>query len=458
MRQLGYEMIDLLVARMAGIRDAPAWAGADRSHMEDRLREAAPDEPQDFSAIVRQIETDVLPFSERTDHPRFFAYIPGGPSWPSVLGDLVASGANIFQGTWLAASGPTEIELVVLDWFKEWLGYPSGSEGLLVSGGSEANLTAIACARLTTIGAHDSSAVMYLTDQVHSSVSRAARILGFEEGQLHEIETDDNFRMKPDALEQAIAEDRRSGRRPFLVAANAGATNTGQVDLLNELGDLCTDSGLWLHVDAAYGGFLALSERGKRSLSGLERADSITLDPHKTLFQQWGTGCLLVRKPGLLHEAFHVMPDYLRDSSAREGTINFADRGLQLTRPARALKIWLSLKYFGVNEFRRAIDSSLDLAERAEEWIRESPRLELLAASLGIVCFRRVEPGFSADELELLNTRIVADLAASGSGYLSSTRLDDQYALRICVVNYRSTEADVRAVLDFIENASAELG
>jgi len=206
-------------------------------------------------------------------------------------------------------------------------------------------------------------------------------------------------------------------------------------------------------VDGAYGGFAALTERGRSWLAGIERADSVTLDPHKGLYQPWGTGCLLVREGGLLGEAFHVLPDYLQDAQVRGAEVNFADRGIQLTRPARALKIWLSLQLFGVAAFRAAVDTALDLAAGAQERIERSASLELLSpATLGIVCFRRFVQGAGEEALERANAALVQDLAESGVGFVSSTRLDGRYALRLCVENHRSRAEDVERVLGWLES------
>lgn len=453
MRRLGYRIIDLVTERIARLDQGPVWQGAPRSAMEARLREPPPALPGDFEAILRRLTTDVLPYAARIDHPRFFAYVPGCPTWPGILGDLLASGYNIFQGTWLASAGPSELELVVLDWFKEWLGYAPEAAGLLVSGGSAANLTALACAREARLGERFDDAVLYFSTETHSSVERAARILGFRRDQIRRVPVDEEFRLRLDALEAAVGEDARAGRRPFLVVASAGTTNTGAVDPLPELASFCAGAGLWLHVDGAYGGFAVLTERGRERLRGIEQADSITLDPHKWLYQPFEAGCLLVREGTLLRDAFHIMPDYLQDTAVGGGEVNFADRGIQLTRGARALKIWLSLKYFGVNAFRQAIDHSLDLALNAQERIQASPTLELLApATLGIVCFRR-HPEGEDDEavLERMNVQLAQRLKESGLAMLSSTRIHGKYALRLCPLNHRSRVEDVEAVLEWIE-------
>ena len=455
MRELGYRVVDLLVERTAGLREARVWRGASRAEMESRLREAPPSGPTGFDELLRRLEADVLPFTGHHDHPRFFGYIPSCPTWPGILGDFLAAGVNIFSGTWLQSAGASTVELVVLDWFRQWVGYPGQASGILVSGGSQANLTAIACAQETKAGGRSGNAVVYVSTQGHSSLARALRILGFRSEQVRALPVDERHRLRADALTAAIEKDVRAGREPFLAVANAGATNTGAVDPLREIAAVCAEAGVWLHVDAAYGGFAVLTERGRGWLEGIDQADSITLDPHKWLYQPYEAGCLLVREGTLLSRAFHIMPEYLQDTAVGGVEVNFADRGVQLTRSARALKLWLSIQSFGVDAFRDAIDRSLDLAVVAQERISASEGLELLSpATLGIVCFRRRPPGMTAEgSLERLNASLARKLMESGEGMVSSTRVDGRYALRLCVLNHRSGAADVERVLGWLERA-----
>ncbi|MBA2536102.1 MAG: aminotransferase class V-fold PLP-dependent enzyme [Actinobacteria bacterium] len=455
MRELGYRIVDLLVDRIGSLDETRAWRGASRAEMESRLREPPPDRATDFDELLRRLASDVLPFAGHHDHPRFFGYIPSCPTWPGILGDFLASGVNTFQGTWLQSAGASTVELVVIDWFRQWVGYPGQASGILLSGGSQANLTALACARETQPGGRTDNAVVYLSSQGHSSVARALRVLGFASEQVRALPVEDRYRLRPDALAAAIENDVRAGRQPFLVVANAGATSTGAVDPLGEIASICAEQSVWLHVDAAYGGFAVLTDRGRSLLAGIEQADSVTLDPHKWLYQPYEAGCLLVREGPLLSRAFHIMPDYLQDTAVGGVEVNFADRGVQLTRSARALKLWLSLQYFGVDAFRAAIDRSLDLALLAQERIEASSELELLSpATLGIVCFRRRPAGVVEEgTLERLNSDLDRRLAESGEGMISSTRIDGRYALRLCVLNHRSRAEDVERVLGWLERA-----
>jgi glutamate/tyrosine decarboxylase-like PLP-dependent enzyme len=458
MRRTGYATVDLLVELLATPSDDAVMRRASPDEMERRLDRSPPEDAVAFDDVLGELNEHVLPFMSRGDHPRYFAFIPGNGTWPGALGDFVASAMNLYAGCWMEGAGPTQLELTVLNWFKEWVGYPREAGGILVSGGSAANMTALACARETLLGAMAPDVVAYVSDQSHSSVARAARALGFRPEQVRVIPAGRDLRLRPDLLDEAMAADLEAGRRPLFVSASAGSTNTGAIDDLDALATVARARGAWFHVDAAYGGFAALTDRGRAMLAGIERADSITLDPHKWLYQPFECGCLLVRERRHLREAFEVSPDYLADTHVASGEVNFSDLGLQLTRMSRAVKVWTSLRTFGVGAFRATIDRCLDLAIAAQTRIEESPDLELLLpAQLGIVCFRRTADGADEATLERMNAVLLEKLALSGYGLISSTRLHGRYALRLCILNHTSTEAAVHGVLDWLANAEVDL-
>jgi aromatic-L-amino-acid/L-tryptophan decarboxylase len=449
MRELGYRTVDMLVDRIAGPA-GPVVHSATPDDLRERLAMAAPEGPAAFEDILEGLQRDVLPYVARISHPGYMAFIPGEGTWPGALGDLIASALNLDTCWWLGASGPSALELAVLEWFKHWVGYPDEAAGVLVSGGSAANLTALACAREERLGAMDEGAVVYMSDQTHSSLARAARALGFRPDQVRVIPTDHLARMRPDALRAAIAADRAAGRRPLVVVANAGTTAAGAVDPFAELSHICVREGIWLHVDGAYGAFACLTERGRSALAGMELADSITLDPHKWLYQPVELGALLVRNGSALRRGFEITPVYLQDIEAVDHEVNFSDLGLQLTRTCRALKLWISLRYFGVAAFRAAIDRCLDLALHAESEIEASTQLELMSpASLGVVTFRRHPPGIDNEAtLERINAQLAGLIEHGGEVFVSSARVRGRYVLRLCVLNHSTSRVEVDRALE----------
>jgi len=442
----------VIVERDEGLAGEVAWRGSSRRELESVLREAPPEAGRPAHEVLERAVRDVLPVAARVDHPRFFAFVPSAPTWPGVLADFLAAGFNTFQGTWLGSGGPSQLELVVTDWVRDWIGYPETAGGLFTSGGSAASLDALVAAR-EFAGAPDRPTV-YMSDQSHSALERAARIVGVRARHIRKVGSDDQFRIRMDALARRVAEDRDAGLVPIAVCANAGTTSTGSVDPLNELADFCRDQELWLHVDGAYGGFAVLTERGRILLDGIARADSVTLDAHKWLFQPFEAGCLLVRDVRHLERAFRVSPEYLQDTRLGEEHVNFGDRGLQLSRSFRALKVWMSIQTFGMAAFRRAVGNGIELADRAAAYVEASAELELLSpASLGVVCFRHRPDASDLDEaaLEALNEKVQARVIQDGVAMMSSTRLHGTYALRLCILSHATTWADVRETLEAIE-------
>jgi glutamate/tyrosine decarboxylase-like PLP-dependent enzyme len=302
---------------------------------------------------------------------------------------------------------------------------------------------------------------VYLSNQTHASIDRGLRILGISAAQIRRIPTDANFRMDTAELVREIRSDREAGLRPFAVVANAGTTNTGAVDPLPSIAEIARTYSLWFHVDAAYGGFAALTERGRRSLSGIEQADSLALDPHKWFYCPFEAGCVLVRNGGLMRETFRIMPEYMVDVARQDREVNFCDYGLQLTRSFRALKVWMALKTYGACRFRQIIDRCLDLTDYAARWFERSPRIELVTRpQLGIFTFRYVPDRLPTLDtqayLNQLNEKLVAKIIASRRLMLSSTRLGSQTVLRLCVLNHRTRKEDIKEALSLIEQLGRE--
>ena len=443
MRRLGYRAVDRVVAHLEGIRDLPPIRTVEPTALAG-LAGGCPEEPGDPVAELEGVFADVLAFGAQQPHPRMFARVPGPSNYVSAVAQFVAAGVNAFSASWLSGSGATAIELAVLDWMRDWLGLPAETEGTLTTGGSMGHLTALAAAA-SRRGVDRGRATGYLSDQTHSTVERAWRVLGFDPGHLRVLPSDRAQRLPTEAVSAAVAADRTAGLDPFVVVGTSGTTSTGAVDPLPELADLAAAEGLWFHVDGAYGAPAALCDAGRRVLGGIERADSIALDPHKWLFQPFELGAVLLRQPGVLEEAFTLEGAYLRDT--HDDGVQMRNRGVELSRSARALRVWLSLRVFGLAAFRDAVAHGIALAEHAERVLRARPGWEVLSpAQLAIVCFAPTE----GDVDELL-ARAIAD----GYAAPSSTLVGGRVALRLCTINPRTTFADIEGTIDRLEALAA---
>ena len=456
MRRAGYAAVDALAARMAEPEAEPVLRRASPAEMRERLGGAPPEQGAGLDAVLARVIEDVLPYQAGTNHPGYFAFIPYFTTWPAALAEFIAAAANVSPWAWLESPAATQIELEVIDWFRDWLGMPEGTAGVLVSGGSAANLTALLVAREAAGGPSEDS-VVYVSDQGHSSLARTARAMGLRPHQIRVLPTDDRWRLQPETVIAAVGADRRAGRVPIALCASAGSTSTGAVDPLPGLADLCAAEGLWLHVDAAYGGFAALTPEGRALLTGIERADSVTVDPHKWLFQPLECGGVLVRDGERLARTFAIHPDYLDSTETHTtGEANLGEWGLQLSRGTHALKVWMSVQAFGLAAFRAAIDRNMELAAYAEELVHGHDTLTVMApASLGIVCFRREWPGCDEAETERRGIALADALERSGDAFVSTTRLAGRHAIRLCILNPTSGAAHVRRVIEHFAQAPA---
>jgi len=399
-----------------------------------------------------------VPKSFNTPGPGYLAYIPGGGLFASAVAGLIADAVNRYTGLWLPAPGLVQLEVNVLRWMCRSVGYGEGSGGILTSGGSLANFSALVTARRERLGEDFLDGVLYASDQVHHSVQKAAWLAGFADRHVRVVESDERFRLRVDRLAEQVQADRAAGRRPFLVVANGGSTNTGAVDDLEALAELCAREGLWLHVDAAYGGFFALTERGRRALRGMGRADSITLDPHKGLFLPYGSGALVVREATALRRAHSVHADYLPESQSDPEHVDFADISPELSRPNRGLAVWLPLALHGVGAFRWALDEKLDLARWAADELRHMPGMELVAEpQLTVVPFRLSDRGLHPAASDARNRALLAAVNRRRRVFLSGTLLRGRFVLRLCVLSFRTHRQRMEAALEDIREAVAEL-
>ncbi len=448
MRRLGYRMVDMVVDHWAAMSDKPAAVAMEVSEIRPRLREPLPEEPGNWETALEKARRDVFESMGQIAHPRFLAFVPGPSNPVASLADIMTSGYNTAASLWREAPGPVELELTTLEWVKDLVGLQSHADGAFTSGGSVANMVGLAVARGTRLGSDMSGAVIYCTDQTHSCVARGLRILGFAPDQVRAIGVDDEHSMDLASLKAAIDADRASGRKPFCIVANAGTTNTGAVDDLHAIADLAGEQNLWVHVDGAYGGAGMLSEEGRRLMAGMERADSIVIDPHKWLFQPYEAGICFVREPGLMGRTFASNPEYLQDVAEGEDEVNFSERGIQLSRGLRAFKLWLSLKVFGAKAYRDAVERGVQLARDAEAMLRKSGRFDVVTpAKLAVVTFRLTRDGLDDRATDRMQRAVVDALLKDGYAFVTSTELKGHTCLRFCTINPRITHDDLAGTI-----------
>lgn len=444
MRRLGYETIDMLVAHMAELADLPQGGPETRAKLEQLLPAELPTGPRDPQEVLAEVGEVILKHQMHTQHPRFFGFVPSPSNYVGVLADSLASGFNVFAGTWLEGSAAAVVELRLVRWLADALGMPDSAGGIFTTGGSMANMTALATARSARLGEHRDNAIVYASEEAHSSLARGLGFLGFSPQQYCQLASDDAFRLRPSDLRARIAADRANGSHPFAVVANAGSTNTGAIDPLAELADVCADEGLWLHVDGAFGAAAALVPEERARLAGIERADSVMVDPHKWLFQPYEIGCLLVRDREVLHRAFFTRPPYLDDTAGDETEINFCEYGPQLTRSFKALKLWLTLQVFGTDSFEAAIRRGLTLTRDAAEIVQSMRDWQLMAPpGLGVVAFRFAPEELSAEDTDRINAAISVRLRQSGLAFVSTSQLRGRTILRVCPLNPRTSRKDL---------------
>ncbi|MFT3766626.1 MAG: pyridoxal-dependent decarboxylase [Minicystis sp.] len=452
-------MVDLAMDRIekhiASLPRQPMHGTTGGKKLARALREPMPERGRSFDRLLRLLFGRVIPASLNTASPGYLAYIPGGGIFHSAVADLIADATNRYVGVWLAAPALAQLEENVVQWFCAMLGLPAGAGGLLTTGGSLANLIAVVTARRERLPADFLRGTIYASEEAHHSMRKAALIAGFPPERVRAIPTDDRFRMIPEAVADAVRADRAEGLTPFLLAVAAGTTSTGAVDDLPALADLAARENLWLHVDAAYGGFFALTERGRAALRGIERADSITLDPHKGLFLPYGTGCLVVRDREALRRAHAVSASYLPPMQTEEGLVDYCELGPELSRDARGLRVWIPLKMHGAAVFRGALDEKLDLARWAADALRKIDGIEIVAEpELSLLAFRARVAGKTEAELDAFNKRLCAKVNEKQRVLLTGAVVKGRFLVRMCILSFR-THADRVAMA--VEDVAASL-
>jgi aromatic-L-amino-acid decarboxylase len=458
MRHLVAQAVEQIVAHLESLPTQPAVNTEGGTELARSLVEPLPQIGQPYDALLDLLFSRVIPKSFNTASPGYLAYIPSGGIFHAAVADLITDAVNRYMGIWLAAPGLAQLEVNVIRWFCDLVGYPSSATGFLTTGGSLANFSALVTARRERLPENFLSGILYVSDQTHHSVQKAALLAGLPPQNVRLIPSDAQFRVRVEMLEQAIAKDRQAGFTPFLLVGNAGTTNTGAVDDLQALAELAQRERLWLHVDAAYGGFFLLTTNGRALMAGIERADSITLDPHKGLFLPYGTGSLLVRDGAALKRAHSVSAHYLPDTQEDPDLVDFSQISPELSREFRGLRIWLPLKMHGIAPFRHNLQEKLDLARWATEELRKITDVEIVAApQLSIVAFRLIRPGLDTDSLNQLNRALLNRINARKRIYLSGTMLGDRFALRICVLSFRTHFDRMQDGLADIRTAVSEI-
>ncbi|SCF35890.1 Glutamate or tyrosine decarboxylase [Micromonospora purpureochromogenes] len=475
-REMGMEAVEWVAAYHGSIRDRPVAPRTSAAALKDLLAEPLPVQGRDFSQLLDVFRDVIVPGSRHNGHPRFFGYVSAPGTAVASVADFLASALNANLPAWRSAPAPTELEHVAIDWIKEALGCAPTAGGLFMSGGSMANFAALAAARHRHCGdvvarhgvsAHPRPLRIYASQEAHHSIHKAAALLGIGRGNVREVAIDARFRMDVNDLVRKIEEDRAADADPFCVVASAGTVGTGAVDPLTEIAATAKRYGLWMHVDACYGGFARLARSARPLFDGLSEADSIALDPHKWLYLPADCGCLIYRDPEAARGAFALDADYTRVMQTEPAeAFTFWDYGPDLSRRFRALKVWMVLAHAGSQAVGEAIESNLDCARYLAELVDASDDFELLSpVELSIFCFRYLPPaartgprsGVDGQELDRVNERILVSLQESGSSYLSNATINGRFALRGCVLNYRTTRKDMEVLLDDVRRAAEQV-
>jgi aromatic-L-amino-acid decarboxylase len=468
-RRFGHQAVDWVADYLAGVGRYPVLARTEPGAIRSALPVAPPRGPESMEAILADFQSTVVPGITHWNHPAFFAYFAITGSGPGILGELLASALNVNGMLWKTSPAATELEEGVLDWLRQMVGLPAGLFGIIMDTASVASLCAMAAAREATDPRLREQGMVggprlrvYTSEQAHSSIEKAALVLGVGRQGVRKIPVDSEFRMDAAALAAAIVEDRRAGWHPFCVVATVGTTSTTSVDPVPAIADICEREALWLHVDGAYAGMAALVPEFRWVLEGCGRADSVVINPHKWLFTPIDCSALYCRHADVLRRAFSLVPEYLRTAESEQSSVHdFMDYGIQLGRRFRALKLWMVIRYFGWDGLVARIRSHIALGQQFKAWVDAHPDFERLApAPLSVVCFRAHpsgRPALSDQYLDQLNAALLDAVNATGRAYLSHTKLRGQYALRLAVGNLRTTAAHVQEAWAVLQRHAADL-
>ncbi len=459
MRALVESALERIVAHLASLPRQTVSDTRGGAELARTLAETLPEAGTPVPELLDLLFDRAVKPTYNTASPGYLAYIPGGGLFQSAVADLIADSINRYTSVFTTAPALARLEANVIDWFCQIVGFPKDARGTLSTGGSLANFTALFTARRERLPDDFLSGVIYASREVHHSVAKGALLAGFPERNIRALPTDERFRLRLDALEAAIQEDRARGLTPFLVVASAGTTNTGAVDPLEEIAEISAREGLWMHVDGAYGGFFLLTEEGKQTMRGIERADSIVLDPHKGLFLPYGTGAVLVRDGQALRRAHALTADYMPHMQSDPDLVDFCLYSPELSRPFRGLRVWLPFKMHGAGAFREQLEEKLALTRLAAERIRGMEGMEILAEpQLSLLAFRLAPKGIDdPEELNALNRRLIERVNDRQRVFLTGTMLEGRFALRICVLSFRTHRDRMEEGLEDLEAARREV-
>ena len=454
MRRMAREVMDRAVDHIASLPEQPAGGDTAAADAARQLREPAPEGPSALEPLLDGLFEEWIPRSFTAPGPGYLAYIPGGGLFPAALADFIAGTTNRYTGVWQAAPLLVQLEANALEWLREWMDFPATTRGLFTSGGSMATFNAILCARERHLGRDLRRGVMYTSTQAHHSVLKSARLAGIFEDRVRSIPVDDAFRMDVRALEETIRGDREAGLLPFLVVSSAGTTNTGAVDPLEAIADLCATEGLWHHCDGAYGAFFYLDPTLRGTLTGLPRADSLTLDPHKGMFLPYGTGALLVRDGAALRAAHDVPHAGYLPALPDEEFYDPSLYGPELSRGFPGLRVWLCVKLLGAARFRAAIAEKRQLALDAAGRISRIPGIVMDAEpQLSLFAFHLSWPGATQAHENTATRALIDGVTARGRVMLTGCTVDDRYLGRVCVLSFRTRRDRIDAC---VEDVAAE--
>lgn len=459
-RKIGYRMVDKIASLLGSMRDRPVVEHRTPEQIKEIVQadRALPEKGRDPGSLLDDLTDQLTAYSLYNGHPRFWGYITSSPAPIGMLGDFLASAVNANVGGWQLAPLATEIETQAVRWIADLISYPVDCGGVLVSGGNMANFvcflaarTAAAGAEVRTKGLTDKSLKIYASKETHTWIQKATDLFGLGTDAVRWIETDSNHRMSLDDLRDNVNRDRKAGHTPMMIVGTAGTVSTGAIDPLPEIAEFCRKNDIWFHVDGAYGAFAAASDRVDRAILGLREADSIAVDPHKWLYAPLEAGCALVRDPELMLRAFSYKPSYYHFG---EEPINYVDFGLQNSREFRALKVWLALSQVGREGYVEMIEEDIQLAGEMYDAIGAEEKLRALTCNLSIVTFRylpadlkgRADDSKVAEYLDDLNEEILVKLQHGGELFVSNAVLDGRFVLRACIVNFRTSSKDVRAL------------